>query len=100
MNKPDFEFFCYPVRAYSENPDGSPAGIEECELADAQWIGVYRRGPEPDDVNHVIGIDTGFNTVLSYKELVLKQAEGICDLLNAITPQEALYNPKLQVFFS
>lgn len=88
-------FICYPVRASDQNPDGSPACIEECPLADAQWIGVYRQDSEA-------GTDWVFDVEIAQfttPELALQVAEGLCELLNALTPQDALHNPKLHVFF-
>lgn len=103
--KPEkLEFVCRPVCAYSENPDGTPACIEECELADAQWIGVYRRNnldenptAQPSDWMFDIALDP--NNDMASREKTLSMAQGLCELLNGITPQEALHNPKLHIFF-
>ena len=96
MNNPlDFQFFCYPTKPDAENPDGSPACIEECPLAEAEWISVYRRGPEPDDVEWQFDLTvTPFDAP---EQLAI--AQGLCSLLNAVTTQEALYNPTLHIFF-
>lgn len=93
-NSPDFEFFCEPVRAETEDDDGTPSNVNGCELKDADAIGVYRRGPEPDDVAWQFDLP-----IVGDPLYQLTIATGLCHLLNAITPQEALDNPKLDVFF-
>ena len=40
------EFFHRPVRAYTQNPDGTPSTINECPLEEAQWVGIYRTNPD------------------------------------------------------
>lgn len=88
-------FICYPVCAKDENPDGSPACIEECQLADAQWVGVYRQDGEAD-TNWVFDVEIAQFTT---REQAVQVAEGLCELLNGLDPQEVLHNPKLHVFF-
>lgn len=95
MNTPDFEFFCYPVRAETTNDDGSPATINQCELDYADAIGVYRCNPEEiASTNWLFDI-----TVVGDGPYQLKIAQGLCDLLNGVTPREALRNPNLHIFF-
>ena len=95
----DPEFFCRPVKAYAENPDGSPAEVNECDLAEAQWVGVYRTNPDhettdKDPTEWVLDLPIDGN-----RDYVLRLAEGLCELLNGITPAEALHNPNLHIFF-
>ena len=45
------EFFHRPVRAYTQNPDGTPSTIDECPLEEARWIGVYRTNPDHEDTD-------------------------------------------------
>lgn len=96
------EFFCRPVRAFAENDDGTPAEVNECDLAEAQWVSVYRTNPDHATTDKlpsewVLDLDAG-RSWLS-REQTLRVAQGLCELLNGITPVEALHNPKLHVFF-
>jgi len=93
------EFFCYPVRAETTNDDGTPSSITECPLADAQWVGIYRRNDDHEGTGKMPSewiLDLPIENDPLY---TLKVAEGLCELLNGITPVEALHNPKLHVFF-
>ena len=93
------EFSCIPVKAYTQNPDGSPAEVNECPLAEAQWVGIYRTNPD-----HEISGKMPFEWILDlpandFPDYTLKIAEGLCELLNGIPPAEALHNPALRIFF-
>ena len=90
------EFFYRPVRAYTQNPDGTPSTIDECPLEDAQWVGVYRTNPDPGKMPSEWILDLPVDGDPLY---TLKVAEGLCELLNGLTPVEALHNPKLHIFF-
>lgn len=93
------KFFCYPVRAGETNPDGSPALINECALFEAEWIGVYRTNPDHETNGQMPSewiLDLPVN---GFPDYTLRVAEGLCELLNAVTPADALHNPKLHVFF-
>lgn len=93
------EFFCYPVRAETTNDDGTPSSITECPLADAQWVGIYRHNDDHEGTDKMPSewiLDLSVDGDPAY---TLKVAEGLCELLNGITPVEALHNPKLHVFF-
>lgn len=91
-------FICRPVMAFDENPDGSPACIEECSLDNAQWIGVYRENPDHEKTGEVPSVWVFDVEIARFNapEQAVQVAEGLCELLNA---QEALHNPKLHVFF-
>jgi|GEM_PF-5931234 len=98
------EFFCRPVRAESENDDGTPSSINECPLPDAQWIGVYRRNnldenptAQPSDWMFDIALDP--NESMESREKTLSMARGVCDMLSVIPPESAEFNNDLQVFF-
>lgn len=98
----DPEFFCRPVRAYNENPDGTPAEVNECDLAEAQWISVYRTNPDHATTDKmptewVLDLDAGH--CQASREQTLLVAQGLVDLLNGITPSDALHNPVLHIFF-
>lgn len=102
MNTP--EFFCYPVRAETTNDDGTPSSITECPLADAQWVGIYRRNNldenpdvQPSDWMFDIVIDP--NDDMPFREKTLSMARGVCNMLSVIPPESAEFNPDLQVFF-
>lgn len=89
-------FFFRPVRASEENPDGTPALIDECPLDEAQWIGIYRHevtGENPSDWVFDIPVEPADH------DRALKIAQGLVDLLNGITPAEATNNPNLHIFF-
>ena len=93
------EFFHCPVTAYNQNPDGTPSTIDECPLEDAQWIGIYRTNPDHETTDKMPSewiLDLPIENDPSY---TLKVAEGLCELLNGLTPVEALHNPKLHIFF-
>lgn len=89
-------FFFRPVRASEENPDGSPALIEECPLEEAQWIGIYRHEDTdkmPSEWIFDIPVEPADH------DRALNIAQGLVDLLNGITPSDALHNPVLHIFF-
>lgn len=93
------EFFHRPVRAHTQNPDGTPSTINECPLEEAQWVGIYRTNPDHETTDKMPSewiLDLPIENDLRY---TLKVAEGLCELLNGITPVEALHNPKLHIFF-
>lgn len=97
----NFNFIARPVKAYEENDDGTPAEINECPLHEAEWIAIYRENLNHETTDELPSewvLDLDVPTPLS-AENVLRIAEGLCELLNAITPAEALNNPKLHVFF-
>ena len=96
----DVYFSCRPVRSFNENPDGSPATINECPLAEAQWIGIYRHNDNheatdknPSDWVFDIPVDA------ANPERAMKIGQGLVELLNGITSAEALYIPNLHSFF-
>lgn len=93
------EFFCYPVRAESENDDGTPSSINECPLADAQWIGVYRRNNTDGTSDWMFDIALDPNDDLASREKTFSMARGVCDMLSVIPPESVEFNPNLQVFF-
>lgn len=93
-------FSCRPVRASKVNPDGSPALINECSLDEAQWIGVYRTnsnhettGENPSDWIFDLPVETADH------ERAMKIGQGLVELLNRVTPAEAMNNPNFHVFF-
>ena len=96
----DVYFSCRPVRSFNENPDGSPALINECPLAEAQWIGIYRH-----NLDHEVTDENPSNWVFDIPvdaanpERAMKIAQGLVELLNGITPAEAVNNPNLHIFF-
>lgn len=97
----NFNFITRPVKAYDENDDGTPACVEECPLHEAQWIGIYRENLDHETTDAKPS-DWVFDVDISghgRREAAVEIAEGLCELLNAITPAEALNNPKLHVFF-
>lgn len=101
MSKFDSIYFsCHPVRASEENPDGSPALIEECPLEEAQWIGIYRHNPNHEDTGENPS-DWVFDIPVepADHDRALKIAHGLIELLNGITPSDALHNPNLHIFF-
>lgn len=96
------EFFCHPTRAFAENDDGTPAEVNECDLAEAQWVSVYRTNPDHATTDKmpsewVLDLDAGHSWLS--REQTLRVAKGLVELLKGITPVEALHNPKLHVFF-
>lgn len=93
-------FFFRPVRASEENPDGTPALINECPLAEAQWIGIYRHNPD-HEVTDKMPSDWVFDIPVepADHDRALKIANGLVELLNSITPAEATNNPNLHIFF-
>lgn len=93
-------FFFRPVRASEENPDGTPALIEECPLEEAQWIGIYRHNPD-HEVTDKMPSEWIFDIPVepADHDRALKIAQGLVDLLNGITPSDALHNPVLHIFF-
>jgi hypothetical protein len=102
MNTP--EFVCRPVRAETVNDDGTPSSINECPLADAQWIGVYRYNnldenptARPSDWMFDIVLDP--NDDPASREKTLSMARGVCDMLSMASPESTEFNPDLQVFF-
>lgn len=96
----DVHFFCRPVRASEVNPDGSPALINECPLEEAQWIGVYRHNPDHEDTGRM-PTEWVFDIPVepADHERAMKIGHGLVELLNSITPVEAVNNPKLHIFF-
>lgn len=102
MNTP--EFFCRPVRAESENDDGTPYSINECPLPYAQWIGIYRTNPDHETTGKMPS-EWMFDIVLdpnddpAYREKILSMARGVCDMLSVTSPESLEFNPDLQVFF-
>lgn len=93
------EFFHCPVRAYTQNPDGTPSTINECPLEEAQWVGIYRTNPDHETTDKMPSEWILDLPVEGDPLPTLKVAEGLCELLNGITPVEALHNPKLHIFF-
>lgn len=93
-------FFFRPVRASEENPDGTPALIEECPLEEAQWIGIYRHNPDHEDTDKMPS-DWVFDIPVepADHDRALKIAQGLVELLNSITPAEATNNPNFHGFF-
>ncbi len=98
------EFFCYPVRAESENDDGTPSSINECPLPYAQWIGIYRTNPDHETTGKMPS-EWMFDIVLdpnddqAYREKILNMARRVCGMLSVISPESLEFNPDLQVFF-
>lgn len=95
-------FICRPTRAFSENDDGTPAEVNECDLAEAQWVSVYRSNPDHATTDKmpsewVLDLDAG--RCQASREHTNRVAQGLCELLNEIPPVDALHNPKLHVFF-
>lgn len=96
----DISFFCRPVRASEANPDGSPACINECPLSEAQWVGIYRH-----NLDHEVTDENPYDWVFDIPvetadhERALKIGQGLVELLNGISAQDALHNPNLHVFF-
>ena len=93
------EFSCRPVRAYTQNPDGTPSTINECPLEEAQWIGVYRTNPDHETTGKMPSEWILDLPVDDHPGYTLKVAEGLCELLNGTPPAEALHNPKLHILF-
>ena len=96
----DVYFACHPVKAYTTNPDGTPSTINECPLSEAQWIGIYRHNPDHETTENMPS-DWVFDIPVepSDHDRALKIAQGLVELLNGVTPAEALYNPNLHIFF-
>lgn len=96
----DIYFSCCPVRASEINPDGSPALIDECPLAEAQWIGVYRHNPDHEDTGRM-PTEWLFDIPVEAHapDYALKIGHGLVELLNGISAQDALHNPNLHIFF-
>lgn len=93
------KFVCRPVRAETTNPNGTPSSINECPLADAQWIGIYRRNNLDGTSDWMFDIALDPNDDLASREKTLCMARGVCDMLSLIPPESADHNPALQVFF-
>lgn len=93
------EFSCHPVRAYTQNPDGTPSTINECPLEDARWIGIYRTDPDHETTDKLPSEWILDLPIEGDPRYTLKVAEGLCELLNGVTPAEALHNPKLHILF-
>jgi len=93
-------FFFRPVRASEENPDGTPALINECPLDEAQWIGIYRHNPD-HEVTDKMPSEWIFDIPVepADHDRALKIAQGLVELLNSITPAEATNNPNFHGFF-
>ena len=93
------EFFHRPVRAYTQNPNGTPSTINECPLEEAQWGGICRSNRAHETTDKMPS-EWILDLPIEGDPLpTLKVAEGLCELLNGITPVEALHNPKLHIFF-
>lgn len=93
-------FSCRPVSAAALNPDGTPALINECPLSEAQWIGIYRYNQDHEDTDKMPS-DWVFDIPVepADHDRALNIAQGLVDLLNGITPSDALHNPVLHIFF-
>lgn len=96
------EFYCYPCRGEELDPDDKSSMITECALEFADRIGVYRRNdlelnPEEDPCTWV------FDIMLEGRcdrQRDMAIAEGLCELLNALPPADAVNNPKLHALFA
>jgi hypothetical protein len=93
-------FSCCPVKASETNPDGTPALINECPLDEARWIGIYRHNPDHEDTDKMPS-DWVFDIPVepADHDRALKIAQGLVDLLNGISAQDALHNPNFHVYF-
>jgi hypothetical protein len=95
------EFYCYPCRGEELDPDDKSSMITECALEFADRIGVYRRNdlelnPEEDPCTWV------FDIMLEGRcdrQRDMAIAEGLCELLNTLSPADAVNNPKLHALF-
>lgn len=95
------EFYCHPCCGEEMDPDGKPSLITECELEFADRIGVYRRNdleadPDADPSTWVFDIMVEGRVD---RERDLAIAEGLCELLNTLSPADAVSNPKLHALF-
>lgn len=96
------EFYCRPCRGEEVDPDGKPSMITECKLEFADRIGVYRYNdldidPEAKPSEWVFDILIEGRVD---RERDLSIAEGLCELLNTLSPADAVSNPKLHVLFT
>ncbi len=95
------EFYCYPCRGEELDPDGKPSMVTECKLEFADRIGVYRRNDlelNPDAAPSQWVFDIMLEGRRD-REGDLAIAEGLCEVLNTLSPSDVVNSLKLHALF-